>query len=59
MGITTRKIMLSKHLTISVLLSCPDKPTEPELTEENVARIVAEALAKMADTRHQRAISFP
>ena len=44
--------MESRNLTIAILLflsllSCADHPTEPELTEENVARIVAEALAKM------------
>ena len=40
-------------LLLSAMLGCADKPTEPELTEENVARIVAEEFAKMADTRHQ------
>ena len=47
--------MCPKHLTtsallallvVSAMLGCADKPTEPELTEEDVARIVAEALAK-------------
>ena len=48
-------MMLSKNLTLSVLLplllvfliGCADKPTAPELTEEDVARIVAEELAKI------------
>ena len=31
-------------LLLLSLLSCADKPTEPELTEEDVARIVAEEL---------------
>ena len=51
------EMMQSNNLTLSVLLSlllvlslgCADKPTEPELTEEDVARIVAEELAKMAE----------
>ena len=46
--------MHPKNLTICVLLAlllilslgCADKPTTPELTEEDVARIVAEELAK-------------
>ena len=45
--------MQPQNLTIAVLLtllllsllSCADKPTDPELTEEDVARIVAEELA--------------
>ena len=54
--------MQSKNLTISVLialllivalLGCADNPTEPEpgLTEEDVARIVAEELAKMEEAK--------
>ena len=47
--------MQPQYLTITVLLAlllilspgCADKPTEPELTEEDVARIVAEELAKI------------
>ena len=47
--------MQPQNLTISVLLAlllilslgCADKPTAPELTEEDVARIVAEELAKI------------
>ena len=31
----------------SLLLGCADTPTEPELTEEDIARIVAEELAKI------------
>ena len=55
-----------QNLAISVLLAllllsllgCADKPTELELTEEDIARIVAEELAKMADTDgHQGAIN--
>ena len=46
--------MQPKNLTISVLLSlllilslgCTDTPTEPELTEEDIARIVAEELVE-------------
>ena len=49
----------SKVLTLTVLfvllfalsVGCADKPTEPELTEEDVARIVAEELAKMEDAK--------
>ena len=33
------------------LLACADNPTEPELTEEDVARIVAQELAKMQDAQ--------
>ena len=49
-----------KNLTITLLLSllltsyrsaCADKPTTPELTEEDVARIVAEELAKMESAK--------
>lgn len=48
-----------KHLFFNVLLpllllpflSCADNPTEPELTEEDVARIVAEELAKMEEAK--------
>ena len=36
-------------LLLMSLLSCADNPTEPELTEEDVARIVAEELAKRAE----------
>ena len=54
--------MESKNLTISVLVAlllivalhgCADNPTEPEpgLTEEDVARIVAEELAKMEQAK--------
>ena len=40
-------------LTLLLILSlgCTDKPTAPELTEEDVARIVAEELAKMQDAK--------
>lgn len=31
------------------ILACADKPTQPELTEEDVASIVAKELAKIAD----------
>ena len=34
-------------LLLALSLGCADKPTAPELTEEDVARIVAEELAKM------------
>ena len=52
-------MMLSKNLTIAFLLAfllilslgCADTPTEPELTEEDVARIVAEELAKMEQAK--------
>ena len=51
--------MRPKNLTITVLLAflllsmpgCADKPTTPELTEEDVARIVAEELAKMEEAK--------
>ena len=47
--------MQSKTLITAVLLAlllvlslgCADKPTTPELTEEDVARIVAEELANI------------
>ena len=49
----------SKGLTLTVLfvllfalsVGCADNPTEPELTEEDVARIVAEELAKMEESK--------
>lgn len=52
-------MMRPKNLTITVLLAflllsmpgCADKPTTPELTEEDVARIVAEELAKMEEAK--------
>ena len=48
-------MMRPQNLTITLLLpllltsflACADKPTAPELTEEDVARIVAEELAKL------------
>ena len=51
--------MQPQNLTITVLLTlllilsigCADKPTAPELTEEDVARIVAEELAKMEQAK--------
>lgn len=47
--------MQSKALTITALLSlliilplgCTEKPTEPQLTEEEIRQIIAEELAKM------------
>ena len=40
------------HLLLLVtILGCADKPTAPELTEEDVARIVAEELAKMEQAK--------
>ena len=36
-------------LLLTLSLSCADKPTEPELTAEDVAHIVADELARMAE----------
>ena len=43
----TTLVLLALLLILS--LGCADNPTEPELTEEDVARIVAEELAKRAE----------
>lgn len=59
-------MMPPKNLTLAVLLTllllslfaCADNPTEPELTEEDVARIVAEELAKMADAALAKVIIY-
>ena len=51
-----QKMMQSNNLIALLCLSflvCADKPTQPELTEEDVARIVAEELAKMADVEKE------
>ena len=51
-----QKMMQSNNLIALLFLSflaCADKPTQPELTEEDVARIVAEELAKMADVEKE------
>ena len=47
--IRTASILLLLLLILSV--GCADKPTAPELTEEDVARIVAEELAKMEEAK--------
>ena len=47
--IRSHLINLLLSLLLILSLGCADKPTEPELTEEDVARIVAEEIAKMAD----------
>lgn len=61
MDIATTKVIHPQNLAINVLLSlflvaiiaCADKPTEPELTEEDVAHVVAEELAKMTDAEKE------
>ena len=47
----------SAVLLLTSFLACADNSTQPELTEEYVARIVAEELAKMADVALAKAIN--
>ena len=49
--IRSHLINLLLSLLLILSLGCADKPTEPELTEEDVARIVAEELAKMEEAK--------
>ena len=51
MHLNNLTITLLLPLLLISFLACADKPTEPELTEEDVARIVAEELAKMEEAK--------
>ena len=46
-----QNLTLLLSLLFALSLGCADTPTEPELTEEDVARIVAEELAKMEEAK--------
>ena len=53
----TTLVLLALLLILS--LGCADNPTEPELTEEDVARIVAEELAKRAEDAEEVPLTPP
>lgn len=50
-------IIVLLALLLLSLPGCADNPTQPELTEEDVARIVAEELAKMAEAEEEAALT--